>query len=60
MISKELTSLLNSIDNIVNNEDGYSWQVKKRMVLQAFKEARCIEALDEFVSWFQEEKINDA
>ena len=56
MISKELTHLLNSVDNIVNNEDGFTWQIKRELVLQAFKGAKCVESLYEFLSWFEEER----
>lgn len=56
MMSKELTHLLNSIDRLVNYEAGYSWEAKRRMILQAFREAKRIEALEEFLSWFEEER----
>lgn len=56
MMSKELTHLLNSIDRLVNHEAGYSWEAKRRMILQAFREAKRIEALEEFLSWFEEER----
>jgi hypothetical protein len=59
MITKELTKLLSAIDGLVNREDGFSWQVKRKLVEQAFFEANLSDALVEFLAWFEEEKADD-